>query len=213
MQKIPTLFVRNFAQNPRLVTSEINPEAAWVLQDPRAIPTRKFDGTACLLQEGKLFKRYDAKKGKTPPANFLPAQAEPDALTGHWPGWVPVGDGPEDRFFREALEIAQRSGQITPDQAPWTYELVGPKVQGNAEHRAFHALVPHGMHVLRGVQLLAERGTLSFETIRDYLVAEAIEGIVWWQHLALAAPKAKIKRTDFGLPWPIPALAEEEEEA
>jgi len=47
--------------------------------------------------------------------------------TGKEVGWVPAGDGPEDQWHREAFE--PQLG--LPDG---TYELVGPSIQGNAEH-------------------------------------------------------------------------------
>lgn len=46
-------------------------------------------GPPAWLRAGKLYKRYDAKRGKPAPDGFEPAD-EPDAVTGHWPGWVPV---------------------------------------------------------------------------------------------------------------------------
>lgn len=71
------------------------------------------------------------------PAGFEPAQPGPDPITAHWPGWLPVGDVPEDRWHREALATAD----TLPDG---TYELVGPKMQGNAAHLDRHILIPHG---------------------------------------------------------------------
>ena len=158
-------------------------------QASRVLATRKIDGTSCLLRAGKLYKRYDAKAGKTPPPGFVPAQEEPDTVTGHWPGWLPVGDGHEDRWHREALA---NSGAL-PDG---TYELVGPKVQGNAEQLARHLLVPHGGEVLTDVPR-------DFAGIRAYLADHEIEGIVWWRAPTLQdCEKAKIKRKDFKQPWP-----------
>src|SRR5687767_4291097 len=100
MQKIISLYQRNYDGN-KLVRDEIVPGAEWVV-DGEGTPTRKWDGTCCLIRDGRLFKRFDAKRGKVPPAGFVAAQ-EPDEKTGHWPGWVPVGGGPEDRWHREAF--------------------------------------------------------------------------------------------------------------
>lgn len=55
-----------------------------------------------------------------------------------------MGDGPDDRWHREALAAA---GTLLDG----TYKLAGPKVQGNAEHLARHILIPHGSDVLDGV--------------------------------------------------------------
>jgi len=93
------------------------------------------------------------------------------------------------RWHRKALAQA---GPL-PDG---TYELIGPKVQGNAERRERHMLVPHGAEILPGVPR-------DFEGIRVYLAGHEIEGVVWWR--AAGDPecdKAKIKRRDFKLPWP-----------
>ena len=176
MEKIISLFQRNY-ETDRLVRDEVVPGAEWVLAG-EGVPTRKYDGTSCMVRDGKLYKRYDAKRGKTPPAGFEPAQ-EPDPVTGHHPGWVPVGDGPEDRWHREAIE-----GSNLPDG---TYELVGPKVQGNPEGFATHHLVMHGCDVPPDCPR-------NFASIRDYLVARTIEGVVWHHP---DGRMVKIKRKDF----------------
>ncbi|HEX6819131.1 MAG TPA: DUF5565 family protein [Ktedonobacterales bacterium] len=184
MKKIPSLFKRDY-EGTRLVYDELVPGTEWVIEG-EGEATRKIDGTSCMVREGK---RYDARAGKTPPPGFEPAQ-EADAITDHWPGWLPVGEGPEDRWHREALANA---GEL-PDG---TYELVGPKVQGNAEHLDHHMLVPHGAEELRDVPR-------SFEGIREYLATHEIEGIVWWRVPGDPdCDKAKIKRKDFKLPWPV----------
>ena len=87
MRKIISLFQRDY-DGDRLVRDEVVPGAEWVIAG-EGTATRKFDGTCCLVRDGRLFKRYDAKQGKTPPAGFEPAQ-DPDEVTGHWPGWMPV---------------------------------------------------------------------------------------------------------------------------
>lgn len=179
MEKIVSLFQRNYDGN-RLVRDEVVPGAEWV-QAGEGVATRKWDGTSCLIRSGKLYKRYDARKGKPPPAGFEPAQPEPDENTGHWPGWVPVGDGPEDRWHREAF--AANFG------LDGTYELVGPKVQGNPENFPLHELVPHGAHTVPD----APR---DFAGLRDYFQSHNIEGIVWHHP---DGRMVKIKARDFGL--------------
>ena len=39
----------------------------------------------CAIIDGKFYKRYDAKKGKTPPEGAIPCQDAPDPVTGHFP--------------------------------------------------------------------------------------------------------------------------------
>lgn len=178
MKKIISLFQRNY-DGDRLVRNEIVPGAEWVVAG-EGIATRKFDGTCCMVRDGKLYKRYDAKKGKTPPSNFEPAQ-DYDEVTGHMPGWVPVGDGPEDRWHREAF------GDGSSYEG--TCELIGPKVQGNPEQAINHILVPHGNFVLPG----APR---NYEGLRLYFQNNDIEGIVWHHP---DGRMVKIKAKDFGI--------------
>lgn len=184
MRKTLSLFQRNY-DGDRLVRDEIVPGAEWVIVG-EGVATRKWDGTACLMRDGKLFKRYDAKAGKTPPEGFEPAQ-EPDPVTGHWPGWLPVGEGPEDRWHREALAAA---GGALPNG---TYELLGPKIQGNPEHQATHVLVRHGQEVLPDVPR-------DFAGLKAYFASHDVEGVVWWRRPADAeCDKVKLKTKDFGL--------------
>lgn len=178
MKKTVSLFQRNY-DGDRLVRDEIVPGAKWVAAG-EGVATRKHDGTSCMVRDGKLFKRYDAKAGKTPPAGFEPAQPEPDANTGHWPGWLAVGDGPDDARHREALVTSLGDG---------TYELCGPKVQGNPERFESHVLVLHGCEELPD----APR---TFDALREYLNASDIEGIVWHHP---DGRMVKIKGKDFGL--------------
>lgn len=189
MRKIPTLFVRDYEK--RTLTSEVTPGCEWVIEG-KGIATVKFDGTCCLYRDGKLYRRYDAKQGKTPPPNFEPAQPDPDPVTGHWPGWIPVGDGPQDQYHREALDHRY----VFYDN--WTYELVGPKVQGNPHDLDDHRLWTHGGEISSG--LTPPR---DFDGLRQWLTENAVEGIVWWRDKDdVDCDKVKIKRKDFGLPWP-----------
>src|SRR6185369_5551540 len=146
MKKIISLFQRNY-DGDRLVRNEVVPGAEWVLAG-EGTATRKLDGTCCMVRDGKLYKRYEVKQGKKPPANFEPAN-DVDENTGKQQGWVPVGDGPEDKWHREAWDDSFEmciSGGVghacgLPDG---TYELCGPNIQGNPEGFACHALVKHG---------------------------------------------------------------------
>jgi hypothetical protein len=183
MQKIPTVFQRNF-ETDRLVRNEVTPGCEWVLSG-EGTPTRKFDGTCCLIKDGKLYKRYDVKKGRTAPAGFIPAK-EPDEVTGYWPGWVEVGDGPDDQYHRDAFQ--RYRGDVEMNFVDGTYELIGPKIQGNPEKVADHILVRHG-----AVKLLYV--PYDFEGLREYLSQHNIEGIVWHHP---DGRMAKLKKRDFG---------------
>lgn len=199
MKKIVTLFQRNY-ETDRLVRPEIVPGAEWVLNG-EGVATVKIDGTSCLVRDGVLYRRYELKKGKAPPPNFFAAQ-DADVFTEDTPGWVPVGDGPEDRWHREAWDYAQTH---SPGLRDWTYELVGPKVQGNLYHLAMHELRPHGWPLIEGPIVYRLEANRTFESIRTYLMNHAIEGIVWWRDVNLvdlACDKVKIKSRDFKLQWP-----------
>jgi hypothetical protein len=180
MKKIPSVFKRNY-DGDRLIRDEVVEGCEWVLAG-EGTATVKWDGTACLVRDGILFRRYDAKNGKTPPPGFEPTQ-EPDPVTGHWPGWLPVGSGPTDAYHREAL--------AAHDGSPGTFELLGPKVQGNPHRLEAHRLVRHGAEELHGVPR-------TFGGLRDYLSAALIEGIVFHHP---DGRMAKVKRADFGFAW------------
>lgn len=174
MRKIISLFQRNY-DGDRLVRDEVVPGAEWVLAG-EGTATRKYDGTCCLIRDGAMFKRYDLKPGKTPPEGFEPAQDE-DTATGKRPGWVPVGDGPSDKWHRAAFD----------GQGDGTYELIGPKIQGNPEDCGEHVLVPHGAFEL-------PTAPRTFDGLKEYLAGGGIEGIVWHHP---DGRMVKIKARDF----------------
>jgi hypothetical protein len=176
MKKIVSLFQRNY-EGDRLVRDDVVPGAEWVARgEGRA--TLKLDGTCCAVIDGVFYKRYDAKKGKTPPEGFKAAQ-DPDPVTGHWPGWLPVGDSPADKWHQEAFSIRHFEDG--------TYELCGPKVQGNSLRLAVHSLFPHGEITLSDVPR-------DFEGLKTYLKDFSGEGVVWHHE---DGRMVKIKRKDF----------------
>lgn len=214
MHKIPTLFVRD--PKTRRVTSAVTPGCEWVLHG-EGVATVKLDGTCCRIKDGRLWKRHDVRVreiegGKAPgdrvlicpagrfqlltalPDGFVAAEVMVDGKLeaapphdGHWPGWVPVGEGAEDRWHREAWECLavgwRREG---------TYELLGPKVQGNPEKYARHELVEHGRIVLSDCPR-------DFEGLRAYLAERDYEGVVFWREEGNpGAEMVKIKGKDFG---------------
>ena len=179
MNKIPTIFIRDMSKQPALVVNEWHPDCLWVRYG-EGIATRKYDGTSCLVRDGKLYKRRELRGTETPPAGFELVGF--DDVTGKSVGWVPVGDGPEDRWHREAFH----------GESDGTYELLGPKIQGNKDQRTEHVLQAHRM---ARTYPLAPR---SYGTIRTFLEENLIEGLVWHHD---DGRMAKIKRRDFGLKW------------
>jgi hypothetical protein len=190
VEKIISLFQRNY-ETDRLVRDEVVPGAEWVLNG-EGVATEKFDGTSCMIRDGHLFKRYDAKPGRTPPAGFE-MSGEPDPVTGRVQGWVPVGDGPEDRWHREAFERFV-SDRLVGARDDGTYELIGPKVQGNPYGLDRHELRRHGAERLDWLE------ATDFETLKALLAkSPGMEGIVWHHP---DGRMVKIKARDFGIDWP-----------
>lgn len=203
MKKMPCLFVRRFTQDPRRphktiaaeIGDQVTPGCEWVIAgEGRA--TRKWDGTACLIRNGRLFRRYDAKHGKPAPAGFEPCQ-EPDPVTGHWPGWVPVGEEPESHWHLVAKSRSQDGGEWPPPDG--TYELVGPRVGGNERSIPEHLFIQHGA-------VWAHDCPRDFAGLREYLRAYDGEGVVFHHP---DGRMAKIRRDDFGFDWPRAAPFEE----
>lgn len=176
MRKIPTLFTRD--PETHLVTDEVTPGCEWVFRG-EGIATEKFDGTACLVQglsTGRvmMLRRFNG-------------------------GWCDIlATDPNDVWHVDAFE---RQREILVDG---TYELVGPKIQGNPYGLERHELWRHGSVVLEMsvYSLGAETRRGCYEIIRDTLEIDFrhIEGIVWHHK---DGRMAKIKRRDFGLEWPV----------
>jgi len=181
VRKIPTIFVRDKFDRSR-VTVECTAECLWVFAG-EGIATRKWDGTAVMIQNGELWCRYDAKHGKMPPANFVAAQPDADPETGHWPGWVPAGTEPQYIWQRHAF--AFYVGGL-PD---YTYEAVGPHFQGNPERLERDSLLRHGEAIL-------EDAPRTFAELREWFKGKDIEGIVWHHP---DGRMGKLKKKDLGL--------------
>lgn len=181
MKKIPTIFERDWEGDRSRVLDKPVTGCEWVFAG-EGNALRKYDGTAVLIEEGRIWKRHEVRQGKATPEGFR--QVEDDMKTGKTVGWVPVGDGPEDKWHRDALA---RSSQ---DLADGTYELVGPKVQGNPEGYDVHTFVRHDF--CEGVGNLDR----TYEGIREFLSGAGWEGIVFHHP---DGRMAKIKARDFGI--------------
>jgi hypothetical protein len=203
MKKISTLFKKDPNDLGRVI-NEVNPGNEWVPEF--GIPTRKFDGTACAIFGGILYKRYDVKlfkkkKGKI--IKFTKEQVKskipegaiecqkPDVKSGHWPHWIPCKEEkPEDKYHWIAFDSLPKPIDHEYDG---TYELCGEKIQGNPEKIQGHTLIPHGC------EFLFING-YSFEQIKQYLIDEDIEGIVF-HHKGdhFQGRMCKIRKSDFGI--------------
>lgn len=183
MKKLSTLFKKN-TENLGLVIDEINPENKWVF-DGEGIATRKYDGTACAIINGELYRRYDAKHGKKAPENAIPCQ-EPDLITGHHPHWIKCDrENKQDKYHFEAFDLLEKKEDAT-------YELIGEKMQGNPEKIEGHVLVKHGEKVLIGLV-----NPMTFENLKKYLENVDIEGIVF--HHNYDGRMCKLRKSDFGI--------------
>lgn len=158
-------------------TNKVRPENKWAITE--GIATRKFDGTSVAIIKGKLFKRFDMKKGRKLPEGAIECQSA-DKITGHHPHWVPCLEN--DKHHWEAFN----------KQEKWedgTYELCGPKVQKNPEGFENHVLVRHGTQELN----IQNR---TFESLMKFCEKEDIEGIVFHHP---DGRMCKIRKKDFGI--------------
>jgi len=166
VRKIPTLFVRD-ENDRRYVTAQVTAGCEWVFTDPRAMPTRKYDGTCVMFDGTQWWARREVKAGKNPPPNYQPIST--DETTGKTVGWEPIEQSAFAKFHGEAI-------WEDTYYAPGTYELIGPKINGNPEDEATHVLIEHAS---------AEVITLTafdFQEMRErfaVLAARGIEGLVW----------------------------------
>ena len=178
MKKIPTIFKRN-PENMRELLDQPHPDCLWVFNG-EGIATRKHDGTCVKIENRGYFKRREIKPEKSIPQNFI--QENLDSNTGKRVGWVPVSkEANEDKYHREVFVYSLPNG---------TYELCGPKIQGNPEKFDKHILVAHN----KAEQYKDVPRTM--QGIKQWLVGKDIEGIVFH---CQDGRMGKIKKRDFGM--------------
>ena len=187
MKKMSTLFkvVYHKKGEPGVISNEVRPENSWVFEDSiNVIATVKFDGTAAMIKDGVIFKRYDAKTGKTPPIGAIPCDDFPDPISGHWPHWVECSlDNPNDQYFIKTFGAGLNFEN-------GTYELCGEKIGVNIEKLQGFRLFKHGEITIPSL-------LFSFEAIKEYLenALNDIEGIVFHH---VDGRMCKIRKGDFG---------------
>lgn len=183
MKKIPTAFLRDPVTDFRYVTSTPHPDCGWVFAG-EGDATRKYDGT-CVMFDGRAWwARREVKPGKVVPSGFVPI--ETDDETGKTVGWEPIEQSAFVKYHAQALN--ETASAIS--QRGWpagTYELVGPKVNGNPEKVDDHQLWAHAAATV----LDAPR---DYDGLRSWLANFEGEGIVWHHP---DGRMAKIKRKDF----------------
>lgn len=187
MQKIPTLFERNPDDRAHL-TTKVRTDCQWVI-DGEGVATRKYDGTCVMLDDdGRWWARREVKPGKNPPPNYLATGT--DEVTGKTMGWEPMLGAPYSKMHAQALCESGHGSWV-----PGTYELCGPKINGNPEHYARHVLVPHA--TAEPIDLF-ENMAPDFDDF-EFVFTGAIahmgwEGIVWHHP---DGRMAKLKVRDF----------------
>jgi hypothetical protein len=191
MQKIPTVFKRD-PENMKRVLPEVNPGCEWVLAGD-GVATRKYDGTCCMFDGEQWWARREVKPGKEPPANFQ--AVETDETTGKTVGWEPM----EQSAFAKWHETALPSLRLSPEHqkvVQGTYELCGPKINGNSETFDDHVLIRHGEAELLYLPDLHPDGSIEMmmDILKGYVLDFPYEGIVWHHP---DGRMAKLKRRDF----------------
>jgi hypothetical protein len=192
MQKIPTLFLRN-PEDMKHVLPDVNPACQWVI-DGEGRATRKWDGTCIRLDNGgNWWARREVKPGRTAPAGFV--EVEHDEITGKTVGWEPIYQSAFVKFWDEAWQRQRDSGDPIE---PGTFELIGPKINGNPESMPNHMLVRHGDQG-RYLQSELQEVQRSYDALKEFFadpspLVGCIEGIVWHHP---DGRMAKLKRRDF----------------
>ncbi len=191
MRKIPTLFARDFTARPAYVTEQVTPGCEWVTAG-EGVATRKYDGVCCMLDDrGDWWARREIKPGKSAPPNYVLVEADPE--TGKRVGWEPVDQSGFAKWHADALQVVRAAGgSVAVPWQPGTFELIGPRVNGNPEGGSFHVLVRHAMAEV------IDAPDRSFTEIRATVLAlrakDACEGIVFHHP---DGRMAKIKARDF----------------
>ena len=195
MKKISTLFDIEYTGQISHIKRAVRLENLWVFFDPANVKAmRKLDGSACLILDGNLYRRYDAKHGKAAPENAIPCQPEADPITGHHPHWIPIRvDDTDSRWHIDALGDIKLS-DITNYYADGTYELIGEKVNSNREKITGHKLINHKSVFLNDLQPLTM--DTGFDIIKEYLSTHDMEGIVFHH---TDGRMCKIRKSDFNI--------------
>lgn len=210
MKSIPTIFVKD--KETRLVTPNPLRMVDWVFTG-KGIATRKWEGVAIKVENGKVYRRFEWKTGDgVPPTGFIKlSEADPKRPYVPIPGWVPVRSdflkdpqGRDERALKQAWDDKLR--QLT--QAMWAeYDA---KVKGtgvnpySTDERPIATVVPNGTYELCGPDVHGNHEKLSshvlykhgeyivtgvprtFEKLRIFLAKFEGEGIVWHYHMKSA---------------------------
>lgn len=219
MKSIPTIFLLD--KSTRLVKDHKLQMVAWVFEG-KGTATRKWDGVAIKVENGKVFRRYEWVTGKASPAGFVKVQ-DPNPKYPHLPipGWVPVPEsfkispkGKDERYLKEAWDASivalntialskTKEVKVLNPYAPVPVQVVITELPNGTYELCGPDI--HGNHDrFKGHVLLAHGSTVekkvprTFEGLKKFLETYDGEGIVWHYNTGTTVLMAKIKRRDFG---------------
>lgn len=206
MKKIPTLFKKQYDKNGRYMG--VIPKYNIPIDPKQQIAiTVKYDGTACAIIDGKLYKRYDVKPGRKKPESAIFCEGYiPDRP--HNTSWIPCDRNHiEDKYYWEAYDrgysYQDEDLYVAHDLCDGTYELIGKHIQNNPYGLQSEILVRHGADI-NGIMPFAEDPVEMYEYFKNILDIAWIEGFVFWtvdKEFNLIEPIAKIRKKDFGFKW------------
>lgn len=209
MKKMPIIFDMTFDnEGEREVLHTIREEIrdlvnTTLAEGKQVIPTFKRDGTAVFCNaDGKWFTRRAVKTGKQAPEGFIALETDPN--TGTTFGWEPKDSSPMKKFLNKAIEkFIQDNGAEPPRNT--TFELLGPKINGNPECVDAEELRIHGQEKATDFPAIQDilDSAEPFEMLKPIFAnfrAKHIEGIVFWiadEDGNLIEPRFKIRCKDF----------------
>lgn len=149
MKKIPTLFVRT-EDRRHVIPDQVTPGCEWVFDPNQAemvTATRKLDGVCVRYSRGNWWSRRQVKSGQSVPHGFI--QVDYDEVTETKTGWEPAI---ASAFAKHITDAITSGFVITADHRDLhredTFELVGPKINGNHDHFEHHTLFSHNSPML-----------------------------------------------------------------
>lgn len=200
MNKIPTLFKRN-PEDMSSILPEVTPGCEWVLAG-EGIATRKYDGTCVMFDGLSWWARREVKSGKETPFGYVAIST--DEITGKTVGWEPIVESPFYKAFVEALDGLEwwsvfSDGSLEDASVVGTYELCGPKINGNPEKcEGYHVLIRHDTAEVLPLYNFSTTEWTAYHYFMDLMINELAgrgwEGLVW--HHA-DGRMAKLKVRDF----------------
>lgn len=133
MQKIPTMFERDWNGDRSRVLNQVHPGCEWVVAG-EGIATQKIDGTCCLIRDGALFKRQEIKQGQAIPTDFEESGFDDE----------PVAGGLASDWRWSGGQMAPRGFRQPSRQGRWNLRVGrSPHPEEPGEIRARHPRTAH----------------------------------------------------------------------